>query len=502
MALSDRERRVLQRCKDDFPHYAKVNLKIRTKSGKIKRFKMNRAQRYAHDQIEKQRKALGYVRVIILKGRQQGMSTYVGGRFYHKTTHRKGWRTYILTHEGQATTNLFEMSKRYHDNCHPLLKPRTGRSSARELYFDLLDSGYKVGTAGGKGSGRSQTAQCFHGSEVAFWPNAKEHIAGAFQAVPLEEGTEIILESTANGLGNTFHELWQKAEAGDGDFIAIFVPWFWQDEYQRPVPDDFEITEEEEKYQRLHGLSLEQVVWMRAKIVEMGPVLFKQEYPATSAEAFQTTGVDSLIPAELVLEARRGEAEGHGPTVVGVDPAWDGVASHDRSGICFRQGRRAFGLQFQTKKNTMEVTGICRGILDSNRPHVDMMFIDVGGIGAGVYDRLKEMGYGKRVRAVNFGGKAMQPEKYFNKRSEMWGEMKEWMEEIETLPTEIPDSDALHADLTGPSFTYDSSNRMVLESKKDMVKRGLRSPDGADALALTFAQPVRTQAHTHQSSYL
>src|SRR5262249_59037905 len=95
------------------------------------------------------------------------------------------------------------------------------------------DSGYKVGTAGTKAVGRSSTIQLFHGSEVAFWPFADTHAAGILQAVPNEDNTEIILESTANGIGNFFHQAWRDAEAGKNDYIAIFVPWFWQEEYRR-----------------------------------------------------------------------------------------------------------------------------------------------------------------------------------------------------------------------------------------------------------------------------
>ena len=125
------------------------------------------------------------------------------------------------------------MAARYHEHCPELVKPQTGATNAKELSFDTLDSGYRVATAGSKGVGRSQTIHYFHGSEVAFWPNANEHSAGALQAVPNENETEIILESTANGLGNYFHEQWQQAEAGIGDYIAIFIPWFLHQEYRR-----------------------------------------------------------------------------------------------------------------------------------------------------------------------------------------------------------------------------------------------------------------------------
>lgn len=102
----------------------------------------------------------------------------MGGRYYHNTSWAKGRRTFILTHEDAATQNLFEMVNRYHEHCPVFVRPSTGAANAKELFFDKLDSGYKVGTAGTKGVGRSSTIQLFHGSEVAFWPHAETHAAG------------------------------------------------------------------------------------------------------------------------------------------------------------------------------------------------------------------------------------------------------------------------------------------------------------------------------------
>ena len=182
-SLSDRERAIRKRLRDDLEHYAAKCLKIRAKSGLIVPLKFNKAQRYIHEKLEGQNAATGKVRALILKGRQQGCSTYVGGRFYQKATHRRGVRVFILTHEDAATQNLFEMANRYHEHCPALVKPETGAANAKELNFAALDSGYKVGTAGTKGVGRSSTLQLFHGSEVGFWPHADTHAAGVLQAV-------------------------------------------------------------------------------------------------------------------------------------------------------------------------------------------------------------------------------------------------------------------------------------------------------------------------------
>lgn len=486
--MSQRNLQRSLKLKNDYELYASVLLHIRTKSGAISPFIFNYAQQYLHGKIESQKKDTGKVRALILKGRQQGCSTYVGGRFYHKTTHHRGIRTFILTHEQEATTNLFDMVERFHDLMHPDFKPSIGASNRKELLFDKLDSGYRVGTAGTKGVGRSATIQLFHGSEVAFWPYADTHAAGILQAVPDLPGTEIILESTANGLGNLYHHMWQQAEVGANGYLPIFIPWFIQEEYREPVPNGFNPTDDEILYQKLHELDLEQIVWRHKKIIELGdPLLFKQEYPATADEAFQTTGIESFILSDMVLKARKkGLYKTNAVTVAGFDPAREG---DDRDAFIYRQGLNAFGLEYHGFNTFPEKVAFCIEKLKKDKPYIQTLFIDYGGGGWEIGGMLREAGFGDRIKVVNFGAGAGQKDAYLNKRAEIYGELKKWLSN-ENEPPSIPDSDALHADLTAASYTYDSRTRLKLESKKEIKKRLLRSPDGGDALALTFAFPI------------
>ncbi|MFB6449268.1 hypothetical protein [Bradyrhizobium tunisiense] len=488
-SMTERERTIRLRLRSNLEYYALKCLKIRTKSGAIQALSFNRAQRYIHERLEDQKRRTGRVRALILKGRQQGCSTYVGGRFYHRATHSKGLRTFILTHEDAATQNLFEMVNRYHEHCPRLVKPSTGAANAKELNFDRLDSGYKIGTAGTKGVGRSSTLQLFHGSEVAFWPHAETHASGVLQAIADVPGTEVILESTANGLGNLFHKMWRDAEGGISDYQAIFVPWYWQEEYRKPVPEGFAPDDEAQEYAELYGLDLEQQAWRAAKIIELkDSVLFKQEYPATAAEAFQMSGHDSYIPAAIVARARKAVCEPSGPLVIGYDPAWLGS---DRHSMAFRRGRQVIKVDSKQKLDTMQGAGWAKQVIDYHKPK--RMFIDVGGVGAGVYDRLREMGYGDIIRAINFGSAPLEPERPegggpLNRRAEMWMKSKEWLED--PAGAQIPDSDNLQADACGPSYKWDSNTRLKLESKEDMRRRDVASPDEWDAVALTFAEPV------------
>lgn len=482
------ELRIKQRLKDDFLHYASKCLKIRTKSGSVEPFALNKAQLYIHEQLQKQKGETGKVRALILKGRQQGCSTLIGGRFYHIVSHSFGMQAFILTHALDATQNLYKMAQRYYENTPAVVKPQATTSNSKELIFGLLDSGYKLGTAENKAVGRSSTIQLLHGSEVGFWNNASEHAKGVMQAVPNAPGTEIILESTANGVGNYFHQAWQAAEAGISEYIAIFVPWFWQEEYTSIYDASFVPTDEEQQLIDLYKLNYGQLAWRRIKIGELsvngtdGAKSFCQEYPNNATEAFQMTGENSFIESDLVMRCRKAiDVEPYGRLLVGVDPARFG---DDRTGIIRRRGRVAFGLESYTKKDTMEVAGIVHSIIENENPF--KVFVDVGGLGAGVVDRLHELGHKEIVIGVNAGSSPLESKKYSNKRSEMWGQCKQWLLDE---PVQIPDNDALHADLCGIRYKVDSNSRLVMEQKAEMKKRGIRSSDLADSLCLTFAYP-------------
>jgi hypothetical protein len=487
-----------QRLKDDFAFYARNCLKIRTKTeGKLP-FVLNTAQQYVHNCIEEQKEKTGKIRGLVLKGRQQGISTYVEGRYTWKTTHNKGVRAFILTHDGESTNALFEMADRYYTNLPSHIKPSLGASNAKELFFDELDSGYKIGTAGNKAVGRGQTIQYFHGSEVAFWMNAGDHTKGIMQAVPDGDGTEVILESTANGVGNYFHEQWKLAEKGLSEFIAIFVPWFWQKEYTKLPPDDLGLDDYELEIKEHYKLTDGQMFWRRMKVAELtvdgvdGKKAFKQEYPMNAAEAFQVTGGgDTLINADQCMRARKNTVTGIGPLIVGVDPSRGG----DRFAIMKRQGRKMYGQKSYIGEQCDKLgknVAICKELLDEVCPVAgkkpDKMFIDYGA-GADIVDRLHELGYEDIVKAVHFGSTPLNTTKYKNKRNELWGEMGLWVND-EDMPPEIPDNDEMQADLCASPYDRDSNDYKVLWKKELIKKKYGFSPDFGDAGGLTFSEPV------------
>jgi len=503
-----RELAMRRRMRDDFEFYAERCLKILAKptddnsKRELVPFKFNDAQRYVHGIAEKQLAEKGHVRIMVLKGRQQGISTYVEGRFFWKTTHHSGLRAYILTHKSEATENLFAMVSRYLKNAPPQVRPMVGRDSMKTLEFVKLDSQYQVATAGSKGAGRSATLTNVHGSEVAFWEHGEEHLKGMMQAVVAGGGTEVWLETTANGVANFSYAMWRNAQAGLSDFLAVFVPWFWQTEYRRKVGDDFEVSNDREsvpedeltefEYQRQYGLDDEQIAWRRAKINELGGgergfFSFMQEYPATADEAFQEAGARSLISRRLVNAAVKSNVETQGDLIIGVDPAGEGEDG-DGTGIIRRRTRRMFNPQLLKGLNTMQLAAHVRRIIKSEKPV--KVFIDVGGIGKGTYDRLIEWPDCRNVVvAVNFGSGAYDPETYLNRRAEMYWEMLEWFEDVGGA--NIPNDPTLKAELLSVfADDDDSQQRKRLKSKKWMRSKNYPSPNLADAGALTFAEPV------------
>ena len=213
---------------------------------------------------------------------------------------------------------------------------------------------------------------------------------------------------------------------------------------------------------------------------DMSETSFAREYLCD----FSAQGDDQLIAlADTEDAAKRAYKRDHvrlSPVVLGIDPARFG---DDRSVVFRRQGRQAFKPVVYRGIDNMELAARVANLIEEHDP--DAVFCDAGA-GSGVIDRLRQLDYD--VIEIPFGGKAMKPEQYINRRSEMWWLMKQWIEEGGAIPNDV----ALKQELATPIYWYDNVGRRVLESKDQIKKRlqGAGSPDLADALALTFALPV------------
>lgn len=479
----------------DLPTFARDCLKILNKEGKLVPLVFNEAQKRFHDAIEEQRRETGMVRMSVLKGRRQGISTYVAARFYWRASLTFGRKVYILSHEKKSSGALFGMVERFHK--YNPFAPETGTDNAQMMTFPGLEGSYTVATAGAQEGGRGDDINLFHGSEAAFWQNAESHFAASLQCVALLPGTEIILESTSGGPSGKYFETFRQGERREGIYRSIFIPWYIQPEYQMPCPPDFKLSDEtpddntpsEADVAAAYRLTNEQMHWRRIKVAELGVARFNREYPSCTDDAWSSTETDHFILPAAVLRARGRKTEPSGPLIIGVDPAGGGG---DRFAVAWRRGNAVTKVEWRNKINTIEATQWLLDILERDRP--DRMNIDSGNIGQAIITNLRSMrpDITDPVRSVAFGSPSqckmasrtrVGPE---NRRAEMWGRLKEWIEDAECYAA-IPDIDDLCADLVAPKPIHRTNGDWLLMSKADMRKNGIRSPDLGDAVALTFA---------------
>lgn len=486
--------------------------------GEIVPWTPNVGQRYLHDRLEDQIRRKGWVRVVVPKGRQVGVSTYVQMRFYHKVRSNRGMSAFILSHEGKTTAKIFRMAEFAHDNIQAALRPEVGKSNVNQMTFPNLGSDYAVGTAGNENVGRGGTAQLFHGSEAAYWEHDYAIQDGALESIGLVPGTEIILESTGNGPKGLFYDKCQMAlrTPPQGVYEMVFIPWYWLGDYE--IADDpmdpAELTAEEEEFCRHHFVrpfpyhsspipraqQIRKMLWRRMKIldfatsgggtnVEAGELKFKSVYPSAPVEVFLATLV-SLFQAAAIMAARRSTiTDPDAPLVAGVDPAGDSDTA-DRTVIVLRRGRHMEKVLTYPRMTPMRLAGIvARDVID--KAGARMVFIDRG-YGEGTIDRLREMGYARRVVGVAFNERPMEPDRFLNKRSEMIFAFAKWLNDRDVR---IPDSDEVHADLACVPLDEETSNGLKFIVSNSVLKKanGGRSLDIVAAGALTFAYPVRSE---------
>ncbi len=283
----------------------------------------NTAQRLVYERAEAQLKAKGRVRMLILKARQEGISTWVASRIFRGCTlwgHKRGL---VLADKVERAQEIFGIYERYWDNLPAPLKPPTrGKQRGRHMNF-LSDSKISVETAGDPDAGRGYTVQYLHASELAMWAHADETWTALMQALG-QDGSEVYIESTARGVGNLFHRLWVGAVAGENDWDAVFLPWWIHNTYRNRIDDKErqEIEDTNDDWERIaldtgiewegsyHKLTPEQLSWRRWKIRnDLGggaeaERAFRQEFPSTADEAFLVSG-QAFFDDDALLEARR-----------------------------------------------------------------------------------------------------------------------------------------------------------------------------------------------------
>lgn len=291
------------------------HLTIKTKSAELKKFTLNRAQRRVLDIIMKQWNEGKIIRILVLKARQLGISTLIEAIIYSVTSQQQNINSLIIADDADGSNYIFEMSKLYHEQCPAIFRPKERKSNEKKLEFDGTHSQILIDTASNPAAGRKYTFRVVHLSEYAFFRKVKDLMLGLSQAVPALPQTMIIKETTANGF-NFFKEEWDVAVRGDSDYIPIFVPWYWGDDYRMKVDENFqlgdsvllEISQDEQilfDTMTKEGIDSieERLNWRRWCIRNNcdGKVSnFRQEYPSTDYEAFIASGESYFDKPKLV----------------------------------------------------------------------------------------------------------------------------------------------------------------------------------------------------------
>ena len=315
--------------------------------------------------------------------------------------------------------------------------------------------------------------------------HSENYVILADEASAIEEPVFDVLQGTlGTGSGGRF-VMTANPVRNSGRFYEIFskAPKIWE----RQTFSAFESAQ-------INPAWIEEMEDFYGKDSDRYKVSVLAEFPRASEEQFVPTEfVEQAMTKEMPPSAYRGY-----PKVMGCDVARFGS---DETVFVLRQGPKVLDVKRYHGIDTTEVAAYVVDFFNMHRP--EAIYVDAIGIGAGVFDQCKQ--YGLPVVEVVVSQKSSNPKEYFNLRSQLWGEMRWWLQN----GADIPDDPELKSQLCDMTYNYNGRMQMQLANKKDLKKQGLKSPDIPDALSLTFAPNTQTYSPAHrqkrkvtQSNYL
>ena len=453
----------------------------------------------------------GFVAAALVKPRQVGWSTYIQGLAHWLCTKTPGLKTLIVSHTKESTGKFLRRIRKMCAAAPDLVTPGRPLENSKEIGF--ANGAYiSIATAGSPDAVRSDNAHFFHGSEETSWENAEEVGTSIFPALSFAHGSYAFRETTSKGRNTGWHRFIVEALQNlnkDGTWTmrenrwrVFFDPYYNDPRYQLTPPPGWEPNDEEREHARRdlshlpEAMQLRRLFWRRLMVKDLKALWrFKQEFPSSIDESFQSSE-DTLVKPDAIYRARANGKLGaialdpFAPLIVGVDPARSG----DRTVIVFRQGNVILEYWVFEKMTALKLAGILAPLLDKgfNGKVIRKMFIDYA-MGDDVAEILKGLGYWLQVQSVHFGSESSD-DKYLNKRCEMYMKMRDWFGDTGEHVA-IPDTDELSGDLLAiPDFIDTAGTEKIkLKPKEEIKKKYGRSPDIADACALTFAFPVRAE---------
>jgi hypothetical protein len=324
----------MEKCQKSPRYFIECCLSVQPmEGGEIVPFILNPGQDLVMQSVERQLAENKPVRVLCLKSRRHGISTLGEALAYWGTSNFPYKNGMVVAHKKVNTGEIFRMAKLFYDtdSRHKLnIAPEILESNAMALRFGVdrkakaigrtgLNSQLLLDSAEGSGVGVGLTLHVLHLSEIGKWVN-EMIMPGLMVALTRAPGTIGIAESTAEGVGNTFHKMWKEAEAGRSEWDPVFLSWLLDPNNWLPVSEreaaawSFTDRYERDLYEK-HGASLNQIKWRRMKLSSpemMRPgyapeEIFKQEFPTTPDEAFLTSGKNFFLVENLEALAASGK---------------------------------------------------------------------------------------------------------------------------------------------------------------------------------------------------
>ena len=277
--------------------------KVTAKEGGRKPFEPNAAQRMIDARRVESRQKRKQFRAKVLKYRQAGISTYCSGVMQYLPQTMAGCVSLSIADKQDLPEQWLRRAKRWYAETPKAMAPHLAASNAIELYYDLIDSRYFIGSAEGKTPGMGHTIRGLHCSEISNWGNPTKVFDDLLPAIPKNDPAVVVIyESTGEVEGDWWHKAWYASQRHDDDFEAIFLPWSLQEEYRMPADDILDLVPEEHDLMRLFKLDREQIAWRRWTIrneFQCDPDRFRVKYPLTPEEAFMGIGTGA-VPREVI----------------------------------------------------------------------------------------------------------------------------------------------------------------------------------------------------------
>lgn len=280
----------------DFPWFCKTFVRIRNKDGRLVPFVLNNAQMRVWLSIKEEWDQGRAAWIVLLKARQQGCSTLAMALLLWLLLRRSGQQALSVVHREKEGKQIFRkielMWEKLPDEVRPP-KAVGSRDGDRLAFKEPLGSMIVRESAENVVVGRSGTFQHAHLTELPWWNDADTSMGGMIPTLPSGAGCLVLVESTAEAMGDYFHGLWEEAGEKTSPWKQCFSPWFLSEEYRRThTKDDYPLTAAERVMRDEYDLSLDQVMWYRDTLSKMKGDIdrMRKEYPGSPREAFRASG--------------------------------------------------------------------------------------------------------------------------------------------------------------------------------------------------------------------